>query len=278
MSKLSKQQVKQHNAACTILEKDILSYDDKIFVLENWNEGATQMNGQAGAFFTPIQLARDFQICVNYPRKVIDLCAGIGMLGYYVNRINEFNDKKLDLTCVELNKSYIEVGKKILPNATWIEGSVLDMDLILSLGHFDQSISNPPFGNIKTGSCDEKKYLKYTGSSFELKVVEIASMISNYGTFILPQNSTPFRYSGVKTELREESTEALKKFIKQTGIEFEMNMGIDTSVYLNDWKGVTPMCEIVLFDFASRKLEKEIEEELEAEVIITSNQQLSLFD
>jgi len=278
MSKLSKQQVKQHNAACTLLKKDILSYDDKIFVLENWNEGATQMNGQAGAFFTPMQLARDFQICVNYPRKVIDLCAGIGMLGYYVNRINEFNDKKLDLTCVELNKSYIEVGKKILPNATWIEGSVLDMDLILSLGHFDQSISNPPFGNIKTGSCDEKKHLKYTGSSFELKVVEIASMISNYGTFILPQNSTPFRYSGVKTGLQEESTEALKKFIKQTGIEFEMNMGIDTSVYLNDWKGVTPMCEIVLFDFSSRKLEKEIEEELEAEVIITSNQQLSLFD
>jgi len=42
----------------------------------------------------------------------------------------------------------VEVGKKIMPEANWIIGSIFDLpnDRI-----YDVAISNPPFGNIKTG-------------------------------------------------------------------------------------------------------------------------------
>ena len=34
--KLSKKQIKQHNAALDVLEKDTLTYEEKLFVYENW--------------------------------------------------------------------------------------------------------------------------------------------------------------------------------------------------------------------------------------------------
>lgn len=249
--KLTKDQARRHKQACELLKKEVLTYEDKIFVLENWHEGAEHMNGTAGAFFTPSGLARDFQLAVNRYGRVIDLCAGIGSLSFHLMQQANFSSVKVDLVCLELNRNYIEVGKKIVPEATWIEGSVFDFDLIMSLGKFDQAISNPPFGNIKTGSSDEKKYLKYTGSDFDLKVIEVASIISDFGAFILPQMSTPFRYSGCNT-MSEERTDKVKKFEEQTKLEYEMNCGIDTSIYKDEWNGVCVICEVAIFDFTSK--------------------------
>lgn len=247
--KLSKNQAKKHKEACDILKKDVLTFDDKLFVIDNWNEGAEHINSTAGAFFTPNGLAKDFQLAIRKNGRVIDLCAGIGVLSFWLVEQSHYEKDPLkELVCVELNSGYIEVGKKIVPEATWINGSVLDLDLMLSLGRFDQSISNPPFGNIKTGSMDSKNRLKYTGSEFEYKVIEIASLISDYGAFILPQMSTPWKYSGNRN-MESNSSSKLTKFIEQTNIEFEFNCGIDTSFYLNEWKGVSPMCEIAIFDF-----------------------------
>ena len=78
MAKLTKAQRKAHAEACKILQKDALSIDEKIFVLENWHEGAEHMNGAIGAHFTPSGLARDFAIDAGGGRRVIELCAGIG--------------------------------------------------------------------------------------------------------------------------------------------------------------------------------------------------------
>lgn len=253
--KLSKPQIKAHETACKLLEKDKLTFDDKLYVLENWQEGANNVNSVAGAFFTPIGLARDFMLTVYRGRRVIDLCAGIGALGLFLTEQCKYAGENYNLTCIELNYNYIEVGKKILPEATWIHGSVLDSELIHSLGYFDQSISNPPFGNIKTGD-NYGKYLKYKGSQFEYKVIEIASQISDYGSFILPQMSTPYKYSGNNgfyEEKHDNLPQKVKSFIEQTKLKFDFNYGIDTSMYLNDWKGVTPMCEIVTFDFTNIK-------------------------
>lgn len=247
--KLSKQIAKSHQQACALLKKEDLTFDEKIFVLENWHEGAEHINGTAGAFFTPTGLARDFQLAVYKNGRVIDLCAGIGALGFYLTLNAESRCEHVDLVCVELNPKYIEVGKKILPKATWVLGSIFDSDLIKSLGYFDQSISNPPFGNIRTGDS-ENIQLNYTGSDFELKAIDVASRISDYGAFILPQMSTPFRYSG-KSSMQEERTDKVRKFEKQTGLSYEFNCGIDTSQYVNGWKGVSPVCEIVLFDFCN---------------------------
>jgi endonuclease YncB( thermonuclease family) len=54
LSKLTKAQWKAHNEVCAILTKDKLTEAEREFVIENWHEGATHMNGAAGAFFTPL--------------------------------------------------------------------------------------------------------------------------------------------------------------------------------------------------------------------------------
>ncbi len=41
MSKLTKAQAKAHQEACDLLQKDVLTLDEKWFVLENWQESAT---------------------------------------------------------------------------------------------------------------------------------------------------------------------------------------------------------------------------------------------
>lgn len=253
--KLTKPQIRAHNEALKLLEKDNLTFDDKLFVIENWQEGANNINSVAGAFFTPSGLARDFTLSVMNRNRVIDLCAGIGILGLFLTEQCKHSGEDYELTCVELNHSYIEVGKKIIPEARWIHGSVLDNDLIDSLGYFDQSISNPPFGNIKTGD-NYKRYLKYKGSQFEYKIIEIASNISDYGSFILPQMSTPYKYSGnngYHEEKYDNLPQKVKSFIDQTKLKFGFNCGIDTEAYINEWKGVSPTCEIVTFDFTTTK-------------------------
>jgi len=253
--KLTKKQIKAHEEACKLLEKDKLTFEDKIYVLDNWQEGANNVNSVAGAFFTPWKLARDFKLAVYSDKRVIDLCAGIGALSLFMVEHAKWEQKVPEIVCLELNHSYIEVGKKIVPEATWIHGSVLDPELINSLGHFTQAISNPPFGSIKTGS-EYKKFLKYKGSQFELKVIEIASQIADFGSFIIPQMSTPYKYSGNNGmyEMKgDEMPQKVKTFIDQTKLEYDFNCGIDTEQYINEWKGVSPMCEIVTFDFTQTK-------------------------
>lgn len=126
MAKLTKAQRKAHAEACKILQ-DALSIDEKIFVLENWHEGAEHMNGAIGAHFTPSGLARDFAIDAGGGRRVIDLCAGIGGLGFWL----DLDGRAGEMVCVEVNPAYVEVGRKILPQAQWICGVMCSRCLIL---------------------------------------------------------------------------------------------------------------------------------------------------
>ncbi|MEM1152778.1 MAG: hypothetical protein AAGI44_01465 [Pseudomonadota bacterium] len=57
MAKLTKRQTKGHQAALVLLEKNELTHDEKEFVFNHYHEGATSINGEAGAFFTPLDLA-----------------------------------------------------------------------------------------------------------------------------------------------------------------------------------------------------------------------------
>jgi hypothetical protein len=83
MSKLTKQQAAQHHEACSLLQKEVLTEDERLFVLDHWQESANHVNSVAGAFFTPTGLARDLSIEVSGLR-IIDLCAGIGSLAFSV--------------------------------------------------------------------------------------------------------------------------------------------------------------------------------------------------
>ncbi|HEY8126835.1 MAG TPA: methyltransferase, partial [Methylocystis sp.] len=190
MAKLTKAQRKVHAEAEAILTKDKISDDERDFVFRNWHEGATHENGAAGAFFTPFDLACDFALD-GAGRRVIDLCAGIGVLSYIIHRRSQWGEGLAELTCVEINPRYFEVGRKLLPEARWINGDVFDWRT-LDLGRYDVAIANPPFGRVKR-SGDAPRY---RGPEFELHVLDIAREFAERGAFIVPQESASFRYSG----------------------------------------------------------------------------------
>jgi hypothetical protein len=246
--KLTKAEIKAHQEAVKILTKDRLSWDDKMFVLENWHEGAEHINSYAGAFFTPPMLARDLMIEVNRcSRSIVDLCAGIGVLALFAGQNTDAR-----ITCVEINPAYVEIGKKIVPEAEWICASIFDFS---PDGHFDCAISNPPFGAIKSGKADNDGL-----GGFEFSTIFKASKIAREGAFILPQTSTPFKYSGNTHYEDLRGTDRLSRkvasFCEKTGIEYDFNCGIDTSIYLNQWRGVSPVCEICTFEFTDKDEEE----------------------
>lgn len=241
MAKLTKAETKKHNQILDLLNSDKpLTYEEKVFILENFHEGAYTNNSELGAFFTPMGLARDFCIDANTSGSVVDLCAGIGMLSF--NMVNHWGtNTPSEIVCVELNHTYYELGKRIVPEATWIHGDALttEFDRI-----FDMAISNPPFGKIKTSDWNGK----YDGAEFEYKVMERASQIAHAGTFIIPQMSANFRYSGAHY-FKWESNAKVEKFLSQTGLEMQPGCGVDTSIYKEEWNGVSPICEIVCMEF-----------------------------
>lgn len=90
---------------------------------------------------------------------------------------------------MELNPDYVAVGRKVLPEATWLVANIFDLPA--SLTGFDCAIANPPFGRIKQAGASPR----YAGGDFEYKVIDVASDRANYGVFLIPQSSSPFRLS-----------------------------------------------------------------------------------
>jgi hypothetical protein len=146
--------------------------------------------------------------------------------------------------CVELNGAYVEVGRAVMPRATWVHASAFDLEAYQHLGPFDVVISNPPFGQIPADGFVGK----YTGGQFEFRIIELASRLASRGVFIVPQMSAPFQYSGC-TYFEIRTSERHEKFHEQTGIVLEANCGIDTATYKSDWHGVSPICEVVCCEF-----------------------------
>lgn len=237
---LSKQQIQEHDEAMALVHSDkTLTWEERLFVLDNYQESANNVNSKLGAFFTPSGLARDFTLEVG-SGKIIDLCAGIGSLSFWMYFHNYAC--KPNITCVEYNSDYLSIGKRVLPEADWILGDALTVELDTD---YDYAYSNPPFGNIKTSDSSN---LRYTGSEFEYKIIERASQIAKFGAFIIPQYSSGFKYSG--TQMFEiYHSPKYKKFMKDTGMELHPGCGIDTSFYLKEWHGVSPLCEVAVIDF-----------------------------
>jgi len=250
MARLSKPLQKKHQQAMDLaLGKDVLTHDEKIFVIENFREDAGKNTSWSGAFFTPFDLARDLAIMVNGPR-IIDLCAGIGTLSFASSFLGHTHSKSgMEIVCVERNADYVAIGKKIVPEATWIQGDIFDLDL-KALGRFDMAIGNPPYGRVHMSS----KAPRYTGSEFEYAVIDIASDLADAGVFIVPQGSVPWMMSGIGHNYRSKiPPKKYTKFLEETGIELDMNIGIDTSHAEELWHGTKIRTEITCVEFPKRE-------------------------
>ena len=155
------------------------------------------------------------------------------------------------MVCVEVNPAYVEVGRKILPQAQWICGDVFALP---DLGWFDLAISNPPFG--RSAARSARQGARYTGASFEYHVMDMAADMAGRGAFIVPQSSAPFRLSGAPHYTVTRS-DAISELYEQTGIEMAAGCGVDTSFYRNDWHDVAPLCEVVLCEFEEAQAYRE---------------------
>ena len=119
-----------------------LTIDEQEFVLRHWQESqnATTATALAGAFFTPLDLAFDFAIEVAAGR-IIDLGAGIGTLSWAVHRHLTASPSRPrpELVCVERNREYVRVGRRVLPEADWICADLFDLPMDF-VGAFDTVI------------------------------------------------------------------------------------------------------------------------------------------
>lgn len=249
MSKLTKLEIKTHDQAVALLERGSLTEEECRFVFGNFREDANHVNSKAGAFFTPLGLARDLTFHIPYlhgqTTRVIDMCAGIGALGWAAWIVDKrWSRCTVDITCVEINPDYVEIGKKLLPQANWICGDVLDPELLNGLGRFDYAVSNPPYGAVQS---PHRRH--YKDGQFEYMVIEAAAQIADGGAFLVPQMSAPFCYSGkVYPDWFSKICRA-SRFEDKTGIVLDFNTGFDTEGYKDDWHGTAPTCEIVCCDF-----------------------------
>lgn len=248
--KPTKEQAKLHReaAALVALDRD-LTEDEKEFVLRHWQAGTTGVNSLDGAFFTPLGMAFEFNLEVHGDR-ILDLCAGIGRLSWGCRELlgrRWQNQPPREFVCVEKNPAYVAVGRRVLPEATWIEADVFDV-LDMDLGSFDCVISNPPFGSVKRSGNGPR----YRGRRFEYHVIDVASRLAPQGAFILPQQSAPFRYSGKRCYTVDRDAEC-RRFEQKTGIILGETLGIDTTFWDGEWHGVNPATEIVPVDFTEMR-------------------------
>lgn len=213
-----------------------LTEDDKEYIFNNYRGDDI---GATGAFFTPEMLAWDFMLDAGCSDDCIELCAGIGRLSYY----QFIRNKPSHITCVELNPEYVLIGKRVLPQAEWITGDALQYtpDRFYRVAY-----GNPPFGKINTSGAYTGRY---TGSEFEYKIIDRAREYSSYGVWIVPQGSAGFKYSGHTYYDRSIQSAKYIKFEKDTGLILHPGVGIDTSIYRDQWNGTKVTCESVLVDY-----------------------------
>lgn len=188
MAKLTQQQSSQQREIAELLAKPRdLTYDETIFVLKNYAPPANVVTDEA-AFFTPPSLADMAAMQIGDSVDVVDLGAGIGTLSWFLTQQWGWNK---ELLCVEKNPDFVKIGKKLVPQAQWVEGDIFDKQLWSSLPKMEFFITNPPFG-----IPVKQPWLAFSGDSL-VAAIEVGLRVTSDqgGTAILPSSQCPFKYS-----------------------------------------------------------------------------------
>lgn len=217
MAKLTKDETKQFERVHDMVmsASGPLSQEDRREVFLHWHPGATNLNVKTAAFFTPPDLADDlvmYSIPDGEHVTVVDLCAGIGVLANAVLKSGFYNAHRTieRLVCVELNPDYVEIGRRLVPEAEWycadiFNGAFWQQEQFA--GGFTVAVSNPPFLRLtKKARQAHYDWLSYYGKT-DLMAVEVALRLCPEfgGGFILPSMSCPFMYSGNRDQFGEAS-------------------------------------------------------------------------
>lgn len=266
MSKLTRQDERDHEEAEALLSLDrALTHDERLMVFDQYHPGARHLSGKNAAYFTPWPVADVVARNISTDGlRVLDLAAGIGSLAYAAVFRSRWEPMK-ELVCIELNPDYVEAGKRLVPEATWICGDIYDEELLRSLGTFDVAISNPPFNTGKIGTASRKWLRVKSPAHMQAVEVGLRTTRGNVGVFVLPQVDLPWRYSmyprdwklvaqfasarrGHEYTPADRQSAALKRFYKaypdaHFGCVSE-DIGMDE--YAGAWKGVKdPPVEVV---------------------------------
>lgn len=250
MAKLTRTQTKRHKAALDLLTQDRLTEHQQEQVFRDFHPGADHMTAESGAFFTPFDLAGDLALEISGATRILDVCAGIGVLSafaYWRSGYANRDAPPVDIVCLERNSAYVEIGKQLCPWARWITGDVFDFGPE-DLGHFDIVIGNPPFGRVRRSANGPR----YTGAETELHIIDHVARFATRGAFIIPAMSAPFQYSGVQCYARRTEGRGVD-FERQTGITLDVGVGVDCSYYADQWQDVSPSVEIVSADFSEAR-------------------------
>jgi hypothetical protein len=244
--KIPKRELKRQNELLALTKKDTLTADEIEQIYTEFNPAIINDISTDGVYFTPDGLASDAALFTYRDGHLIDVCAGIGALSYNCLMRDSYEKNIKSITCIEYNPRFVEIGKKLLPQANWICGSAFDESLWTGLtkdlldNRFDCMISNPPFGvtQVKDDSTD---WLNYQGHR-DLMVLELCLRYAKNGNFILPSGSVPFEYSGRPYYRNEPDrwSQKLKKFLKDNKQhKFTMQCdGIDCSIYSDQWQNL----------------------------------------
>ena len=246
MSKLTKIRLKNHNIATDLLKKDILSDEDKEFVIENWKPYADHNISASATFFTPVDVCDELSIQVLSsldPQKkytILDLCAGIGNLSSSI--VNNNRHDNTEIIAVEFNQDFIDVGKKLLPKVTWINYDAFDEDFWVkndfTNNKVDFMICNPPFSLRHDWSGELQLRSELISYLICLKYSKFG------GYFIVPQNCVPFEYSG-RPYYSSSVSPVWNKVLKIYPKANCECLSVDMSIYTELWDNVTPNVELV---------------------------------
>lgn len=241
---LTREQARNHQKAMDMVATDReLDLKEREFILDHYQPSASTTQALEGAYFTPREMARQlaaYDIGGDRPgERIIDLGAGIGRLAFEVvhDPWRTHADMPLgEMVCVERNPEYVCVGRRVLPEATWICGDLLDVPG-MDLGILDCAISNPPFGAV-TRSRDTAAYRP---RQFEYHAIAAAAQVARRGIFIVPRPS-------VHEQHPSQRTADCLRFTRETGIELNTTW-MDADAWRDQWGGPTPSVTVVSAEF-----------------------------